>query len=106
MFDVKIEYKDRLSVLCRQGEGMMSILWIKFFLKAASASAKKTTRLIEALGNARQTHTDMPPQISNGNKSIKFIYEYVANTVIVNVRQSSGTLGLSLSNVSKVVKAF
>ena len=54
----------------------------------------------------RQEYKSMLPQISNGNKSIDAIYEYVANTIIVNVRQISDELGLSFSGVTKVVKAF
>ena len=45
-------------------------------------------------------------QIGNGNKSILTIYDYVAKNVIVNIRQISDALGLSFSNVSKVVAIF
>jgi Fic family protein len=106
LHDLTIEYKDRIVAAYRQGEELFGILWIKFFLIAVIASSNNAMSLIESLTSARQEHEAMLPHISNGNKSIEAIYEYVANTIIVNVRQISDALGLSFSSVTKVVKAF
>ena len=102
----KVEYKDRIAAAYRHDEDMLWIMWTKFFLLAVNESAKKSICLIERLSNDWQTHIILLPQISNGNKSIYSIYEYAANAVITNVRQISDALGLSFSNVSKVVKTF
>jgi len=106
LLKAKIEYKDRLTSAYEQGEEALSIFWINFFLTAVKASAKKTIHLIESLSGARQTHISMLPQISNGNKSIQSIYEYIEKTIIVNVRQISDALDLSFSSVTRVVKIF
>jgi len=85
---------------------LLNILWGRFFLTAVSASTKKTINQIEYLANIKQTHIALLPKISNGNKSTQAIYEYVASTIIVSVRQISDELGLSFSSVAKVVKTF
>jgi|GEM_PF-4900594 len=106
MLDAKIEYKDRIRSTYNRWENMMSVLWTKFFLRAMIDSSNKSIQLVEALEDARKSHIDMLPEISNGNKSIQRIYDYVAETVIVSVRQIADDLGLSFSGVLKVIKSF
>ena len=106
LHDLTIEYRDRIVATYRQGEELFSVLWIKFFLIAVIASSNNAIRLIESLTSARNEHKEIIPHISHGNKSTDTIFEYVANTIIVNVRQISDALGLSFSSVTKVVKAF
>jgi Fic family protein len=100
--DVKIEYKDRIAATYKQDEGMLWIMWIKFFLLAVNESAKNTMQLIESLTDAREKHMTMLTQISNENKSAQIIYEYISRNVIVNVRQISDALGLSFSGVTRL----
>jgi Fic family protein len=106
LLNAKIEYKDRIIATHKSGEDLFNIYWTKFFLMAVNHSAKKSIHFIESLANARQTHISVLPQIGNGNKSVQTIYEYVADSIIVNVRQISDTLRLSFSSVTKVIKNF
>ena len=106
LLNTNIEYRDRIIAAYRQGEDMFSVLWIKFFLIAVIASAKKSIKLIEVLTNMHDAHIAMLPKISNGNKLVLSIYDYAANSIIVNVRQISDALCISFSSVTKVVKAF
>ena len=104
--DLKTEYNDRIDAAYRHDEGLLDVMWVKFFIKAVNESAKKSINLIESLANARRTHMAMLPKISNGSKSIQAIYDYISETIIVNVRQISDVLGLSFGSVSKVMKIF
>ena len=78
----------------------------KVLLRAAIDSANKTIQLIETLESTRKANMEMLPIISNGNKSIQRIYCYVAETIVVSVRQVADDLGLSFSGVLKVIKSF
>ena len=106
LVETKIEYKDRIITVYKQGEDCLDILWGRFFLRAVNTSAKKAIQQIETLERERKKHLALLLQIGNGNKSILTIYDYVAKNVIVNIRQISDALGLSFSNVSKVVAIF
>jgi len=103
---VKVEYADRINAAYKQDEDLFPIIWIKFFLLAVNASARNSIQLIEGLTNARETHIALLPKISGGNKSVQIIYDYIARTVILNLRQISDALGLSFSGVTKVIKSF
>ena len=106
LLNAKVEYTDRIVATYNRSEDMMSVLWTKFFLRGIIDSASKSIQLIETLEDAREAHMEILPEISNGSKSIQRIYDYVAETVIVSVRQVADDLGLSFSGVLKVVKSF
>jgi hypothetical protein len=46
------------------------------------------------------------PKNGSGNKSTTIVYEYIAEGIIINIRQISNALELSFSSGVKVVKSF
>ncbi|MCC8028527.1 MAG: Fic family protein, partial [Lachnospiraceae bacterium] len=101
----RIEYYDRMSEVRRTGDYEQ---WIKFFLRAADASAEDAIRTIDQLSVLHDCNRQLVTS-SFGTRSRKNalqLFSYLEQNPIIEIQKTAAALNLTYNTVARYVTDF
>ncbi len=97
----RIEYYDRLMEVRTKGNYEQ---WIKFFLLAVYESSEDAIKTIQELEKLHDKSFKAIEGIGRASKTVRRVLEYLERNPIIDIKKTSGELGISFNAVSNAVK--
>jgi Fic family protein len=97
----RIEYYDRLMEVRRKGNYEQ---WIKFFLTAVYESSEDAIRTIRELEELHDKNFKKIEKVGRSYKTVRSVLIYLESKPIIDIKMTSGEMGVSYNAVANAVK--